>query len=124
MLIAGRPVVCFLNHNVGFTPVDLTSGNNLGEVIAQIVGKPKVDAAIDAVGFEARAQGKDGKQAPATVLKSLMSIVRAAGGIGIPGIYMTEDPGAADEARTGDLKTPFGLGWAKSRRLVPARLSY
>ena len=108
-----------LHHaeKVGFTPVDLTKGDSLGELIAQIVGKPEVDAAVDAVGFEARAQGKDGKEAPATVLNSLMSIVRAAGGIGIPGLYVTEDPGAADEAaKSGNLKMRFGLGWAKSHR--------
>ena len=104
-------------EKVGFTPVDLTKGDNLGELIAQIVGKPEVDAAVDAVGFEARAQGKDGKEAAATVLNSLMSIVRAAGGIGIPGLYVTEDPGAADEAaKSGNLKMRFGLGWAKSHR--------
>ncbi len=103
--------------SVGFTPVDLTKGDNLGELIAAVVGKPEVDAAVDAVGFEARAQGKDGEEAPATVLNSLMSIVRAAGGIGIPGLYVTEDPGAKDEAaKTGNLSMRFGLGWAKSHR--------
>jgi glutathione-independent formaldehyde dehydrogenase len=103
--------------SVGFTPIDLTKSDNLGELIAAVVGKPEVDAAIDAVGFEARAQGKNGQEAPATVLNSLMSIVRAAGGIGIPGLYVTEDPGAADDAgKTGNLKMRFGLGWAKSHR--------
>ncbi len=42
---------------VGFTPIDLTKGDNLGDLIAQVVGMPEVDAAVDAVGFEARAQG-------------------------------------------------------------------
>jgi len=103
--------------NVGFTPIDLTKSNDLGELIADVVGKPEVDAAVDAVGFEARAQGKDGEEAPATVLNSLMSIVRAAGGIGIPGLYVTDDPGSQDEgAKHGNLKMRFGLGWAKSHR--------
>jgi glutathione-independent formaldehyde dehydrogenase len=103
--------------NVGFTPIDLTKSNDLGELIAQVVGTPEVDAAVDAVGFEAKAQGKDGAEAPATVLNSLMSIVRAAGGIGIPGLYVTEDPGAHEEgAKLGNLKMRFGLGWAKSHR--------
>jgi glutathione-independent formaldehyde dehydrogenase len=103
--------------NVGFTPIDLTKSNDLGELIAEVVGKPEVDAAVDAVGFEARAQGKDGEEAPATVLNSLMSIVRAAGGIGIPGLYVTDDPGSQDEgAKHGNLKMRFGLGWAKSHR--------
>jgi glutathione-independent formaldehyde dehydrogenase len=104
-------------ESVGFTPVDLTEGNDLGELIAAIIGKPEVDSAIDAVGFEARAQGQNGQEAPATVLNSLMSVVRPAGGIGIPGLYVTEDPGAHDEAaKTGNLKVRFGLGWAKSHR--------
>jgi glutathione-independent formaldehyde dehydrogenase len=104
-------------ESVGYVPIDLTKGDNLGELIAKVVGKPEVDAAIDAVGFEAKAQGKDGEEAPATVLNSLMSIVRAAGSIGIPGLYVTEDPGAKDEAgKTGNLKMRFGLGWAKSHR--------
>jgi threonine dehydrogenase-like Zn-dependent dehydrogenase len=57
-----------------------------------------VDCAVDAAGFEARAQGKNGEEAPTTVLNSLMSIVRAAGAIGIPGLYITEDRGNDDKA--------------------------
>jgi glutathione-independent formaldehyde dehydrogenase len=46
-----------------------------------------------------------------------MSVVHPAGGIGIPGLYVTEDPGTQDEAaKTGNLKVRFGLGWAKSHR--------
>jgi glutathione-independent formaldehyde dehydrogenase len=104
-------------ESVGFTPIDLTRSENLGELITQVVGIPEVDCAVDAVGFEARAQGKNGEEAPATVLNSLMSIVRAAGAIGIPGLYVTEDPGAKDDAgKTGNLKMRIGLGWAKSHR--------
>jgi glutathione-independent formaldehyde dehydrogenase len=104
-------------ENVGFTPIDLTQSDNLGDLIANVVGKPEVDSAVDAVGFEAKAQGKGGEEAPATVLNSLMTIVRAAGAIGIPGLYVTEDPGAKDDAsKTGNLKVRFGLGWAKSHR--------
>lgn len=104
-------------ESVGFTPIDLTQSDNLGDLIANVVGKPEVDSAVDAVGFEAKAQGKGGEEAPATVLNSLMTIVRAAGAIGIPGLYVTEDPGAKDDAgKTGNLKVRFGLGWAKSHR--------
>src|SRR6201991_4309726 len=51
-------------ESVGFTPIDLTKSDNLGELIAAVTGKPEVDAAVDAVGFEARAQGKNGEEAP------------------------------------------------------------
>jgi glutathione-independent formaldehyde dehydrogenase len=105
-------------QNVGFTPVDLTTSDSLGDLIAAVVGKPEVDSAVDAVGFEARAHGQSGEEAPATVLNSLMTVVRPAGSIGIPGLYVTEDPGAQEEgAKTGNLKVRIGLGWAKSHRL-------
>jgi glutathione-independent formaldehyde dehydrogenase len=59
-----------------------------------------VDASVDAVGFEAHAySAQHGTEAPATVLNSLMSITRAAGRIGIPGLYVTEDPAQAMKPR-------------------------
>jgi threonine dehydrogenase-like Zn-dependent dehydrogenase len=55
---------------------------------------------------------------PAIVLNQLMELTRAAGSIGIPGLYVTEDPGAMDaQARKGSLSLRFGLGWAKSHSL-------
>jgi glutathione-independent formaldehyde dehydrogenase len=101
-------------EKVGFTPVDLSKSDNLPEMIAEITGAPEVDAAIDAVGFEAR--GHSGAEQPAIVLNQMMEITRVAGGIGIPGLYVTEDPGAEDKAaQTGNLSMRFGLGWAKAQ---------
>ncbi|MDQ3686980.1 MAG: formaldehyde dehydrogenase, glutathione-independent [Acidobacteriota bacterium] len=104
---------------VGFEPIDLTKSDKLEDLIEAVVGVPEVDASVDAVGFEAHGHGKQsGVEAPATVLNSLMTITRAAGGIGIPGLYVTEDPGAEDKAaQQGSLSMRFGLGWAKSHRL-------
>ena len=78
---------------------------------------PDVDAAVDAVGFEARGHGTDAShEAPATVLNSIMDITRAAGKLGIPGLYVTGDPGGIDEnAKIGSLSIRIGLGWAKSQ---------
>ncbi|MCX4176974.1 MULTISPECIES: formaldehyde dehydrogenase, glutathione-independent [Paraburkholderia] len=104
-------------RNLGFQTVDLSLDAGLSEQIAAILGEPEVDCAIDAVGFEARGHGHEGAQheAPATVLNSLMEVTRAAGRIGIPGLYVTEDPGAVDAAaKRGSLSIRFGLGWAKS----------
>ncbi|WTX07827.1 hypothetical protein OHV08_36920 [Streptomyces canus] len=95
------------------------SQGSVEDQIAQILGEPEVDAAVDAVGFEARAHGKDAPEAPATVLNSLMGITRAGGAPGIPGLYVTDDPGGVDDdARSGTLKVRLGLGWAKSHRFT------
>ncbi|MBH9336097.1 formaldehyde dehydrogenase, glutathione-independent [Pseudomonas aeruginosa] len=101
----------------GFEIADLSKDTPLHEQIAALLGEPEVDCAVDAVGFEARGHGHSGSQqeAPATVLNSLMGITRVAGKIGIPGLYVTEDPGAVDAAaKHGALSIRFGLGWAKS----------
>src|SRR3954451_5235814 len=47
-------------------------GGDIAEQLDELLGVPEVDAAIDAVGFEARAHGPDAPEAPATVLNSLM----------------------------------------------------
>jgi len=102
---------------VGFEVVDLSQDASLADQIAAILGTPEVDCAVDCVGFEARGHGHAGAQteAPAIVLNSLMEITRAAGKIGIPGLYVTEDPGAHDSAaKHGSLSIRLGLGWAKS----------
>jgi glutathione-independent formaldehyde dehydrogenase len=68
------------------------------------------------VGFEAHGHGADaGKEEPATVLNSLMQTTRAGGSLGIPGLYVTGDPGAPTaQAQQGSLSIRLGLGWAKS----------
>lgn len=104
-------------RRVGFETADLSLDASLGEQIEEILGVREVDCAVDAVGFEARGHGHSGSQieAPATVLNSLMEVTRAAGRIGIPGLYVTEDPGGVDDAaKRGSLAIRFGLGWAKS----------
>lgn len=100
---------------MGFEPIDIGKHDKLSEQIEQIVGIPMVDAAVDAVGFEASAHGSKGEAAPAAVLNQLMDIVFVAGGLGIPGLYVAEDPGAPNEdAKHGMLKMRFGTGWSKS----------
>ncbi|GAA1197975.1 formaldehyde dehydrogenase, glutathione-independent [Pseudonocardia alaniniphila] len=102
-------------RSFGCETVDITQDASLEDQIAEILGVPEVDSAVDAVGFEASAPGKGMHEAPATVLNSIMTVTRAGGRLGIPGLYVTGDPGAADEdAKVGTLKVRLGLGWAKS----------
>lgn len=103
----------------GCETVNLREHANLAEQIEQILGVPEVDCAIDCVGFEAHGHGKAHGEAPATVLNSIMEITRAGGRLGIPGLYVTGDPGAVDEdSKIGTLKIRIGLGWAKSHTFV------
>jgi len=103
-------------RSFGCETIDLKNDASLGDQIDQILGAPEVDCAVDCVGFEARGHGRDaGVEQPATVLNALMTVTRAGGGIGIPGLYVTDDPGGVDQAaKTGNLSIRIGLGWAKS----------
>ncbi|TQJ39922.1 glutathione-independent formaldehyde dehydrogenase [Arthrobacter sp. SLBN-112] len=101
-------------RSFGCETVDLSQGEPKDH-IEQILGVPEVDCAVDAVGFEARGHGKGAQEAPATVLNTLMDITAAGGALGIPGLYVTGDPGGIDEAaKKGSLSLSLGTGWAKS----------
>ena len=107
-------------RSFGCQTVDVSRSATVAEQIEQILGVPEVDCGVDCVGFEARGHGRDAKQeAPATVLNSLMTLTRAGGALGIPGLYVTDDPGGIDDnAKTGNLSIRIGLGWAKSHHFT------
>jgi glutathione-independent formaldehyde dehydrogenase len=103
-------------RSFGCETIDISKPATIAEQIEAILGVPEVDSAVDCVGFEARGHGADSShEAPATVLNALMEVTRAAGAIGIPGLYVTGDPGGVDEnAKVGRLSIRIGLGWARS----------
>jgi glutathione-independent formaldehyde dehydrogenase len=102
-------------RSFGCETIDISRGDPRDQ-IPEIIGVPEVDCGIDAVGFEARGHGGGAtKEAPATVLNSLMQVTAAGGALGIPGLYVTADPGGVDQAaQSGSLSLSLGTGWAKS----------
>jgi glutathione-independent formaldehyde dehydrogenase len=102
-------------RSFGCETVDVSKGDPRDQ-IEQLLGVPEVDCGVDAVGFEARGHGKgSSSEAPATVLNSLMEVTAAGGALGIPGLYVTGDPGAVDDAaKVGSLSISLGTGWAQS----------
>jgi len=102
-------------ESFGCETVNLAQDATLSDQIEQVLGEPEVDAAVDCVGFEARGHGHAAGEAPATVLNDIMTVARAGAALGIPGLYVTGDPGGVDDdAKIGSLKVRLGLGWAKS----------
>ena len=103
-------------RSFGCETIDVSADASMEEQLDELLGVPEVDCAVDAVGFEARGHGHgSAEEAPATVLNSIQAITRAGGALGIPGLYVTGDPGAADDAaKEGSLSIRIGLGWAKS----------
>lgn len=92
---------------IGAVPINFDEGDAVEQILAQRGGK-FVDRAVDAVGYQA--VNKGGKtEAASAVLNSIIQVVRPTGGLGIPGLYVPSDPGAATDAeRLGNLLIPFG----------------
>ena len=100
-------------RSFGCKTIDLSSKNPIKEELKKILGVDEVDCGIDCVGFEAKAD--TGHDQPAIVLNQLMEITHSGGAVGIPGLYVTEDPGAKDEsAKHGSISINFGKGWSKA----------
>src|SRR5207302_6528153 len=73
-------------RSFGCETVDVSKGDPKDQ-IEQILGVPEFDAAVDAVGFEARGHGAESEhEAPAPVLNSIMDVPRPAEKLAIPGL--------------------------------------
>ncbi|MGA7203279.1 MAG: hypothetical protein WBX27_01465 [Specibacter sp.] len=75
------------------------------------------DCGIEAVGYEAHE--RTGAEHPEMVLDSLVNVFRATGHIGVVGVYMPEDPGAATAgAKEGRIGFNYGLAFTKGISLM------
>ncbi|BCL77660.1 alcohol dehydrogenase [Ktedonobacteria bacterium brp13] len=100
--------------DIGAIPIDFSKGDPVQQIRDMRHGDG-VDKGVDAVGYQAVAQGKE---APSTVLDALIMIVNPTGQLGIPGLYVPSDPGGVDpHAKEGRLLIPFGKLFEKGLRL-------
>jgi glutathione-independent formaldehyde dehydrogenase len=122
VVIVGDMKAQRLEHlkKIGCQTIDLSKHADIAKQIEKLLGTPYVDVAIDCVGFEAYAHGKTKKvEQPNIVLNTAIELAKAGGSVGIPGLYVTDDPGAKDPgARKGFLGIRMGLCWSKALTLT------
>ena len=100
-----------LARKIGATPVDLSAGDPV-EVIMDATDGFGVDCGVEAVGYQAH--DPSGAEHPEMVLDNLVAVVRATGRIGVVGVYVPEDPGAANKAAAqGRVEFNFGAAFEK-----------
>lgn len=100
-----------LAGSIGATPVDLAVGDAVEAIMSATDGFG-VDCGVEAVGFQAH--DAHGVEHPELVLDNLVQAVRATGHIGVVGVYVPEDPAAADDgAKKGRIAFDYGTAFEK-----------
>lgn len=101
---------------IGCIPIDFSKADAVDQIL-KLRGGKEVDRGVDAVGYQAT-KGDGKTEQPNAVLKALIRVVRPTGGIGVPGVYVPSDPGAADSAAAkGYISFPFGKLFEKGLTL-------
>jgi glutathione-independent formaldehyde dehydrogenase len=104
-----------LAGKIGATPVDFGAGDP-AEQILEATGGFGADCGVEAVGYQAH--DPSGEEHPELVLDNLIRTVRSTGGIGVVGVYVPEDPGAATEgAKQGRIGFDYGTLFSKGQRM-------
>lgn len=99
----------------GGTPVSIDGGNP-AEQILDATGGMGADCGVEAVGYQAH--HPSGQERPELVMDWLVQSVRTTGRLGVIGVYMPQDPGAAtDEAKEGRIGFDFGRLFQKGQSL-------
>jgi glutathione-independent formaldehyde dehydrogenase len=131
-LIKGAGEVYVVDHvaarldkagELGATPIDFTLGDPVDQIqeLRRAHGLPLgeepmtgVDAAIDAVGFQARDRSDPSRENPLQVVSDLARLINPTGRVGIAGVYAEKDLHPAPEG-TGDgrLTVPWATFFSK-----------
>ena len=130
-LIRGAAEVYVIDHvkerlekaeSIGGIPINFDDGNPVDQ-IRDIRNDIGVDKGIDAVGYQAAAEGSSAaggeqEEIPNIVLNQMIDVVKPTGAMGIPGLYVPSDPGGVNEsAKSGSLLLSFGKLFEKGLKL-------
>lgn len=104
-----------LAESIGGIGIDFSAGDPVEQIMDATHGRG-TDCGVEAVGYQAH--DPSGDEHPELVLDNLVATVRATGGIGVVGVYMPEDPGAADAgAKQGRIGFDYGTFFTKGQHM-------
>jgi glutathione-independent formaldehyde dehydrogenase len=99
----------------GATAISVGQGDPAEQVL-DATGGLGADCGVEAVGYQAHEP--DGQERPELVMDWLVRSVRTTGRLGVVGVYMPQDPGAATEgAKDGRIGFDFGRLFQKGQRV-------
>ena len=104
-----------LAKQLGAIAIDDSKGDAVEQVLA-LTGGIGADCGCEAVGYQCHDQ--HGHEVPNLTMNNLVKSVKATGGIGVVGVFVPEDPGAADAlAKKGQIAFDFGSFWFKGQKI-------
>ena len=102
-------------EKIGALPVDFSEADPVEQIMAATGGQG-ADCGVEAVGYQAH--DHSGQEHPELVLDNLIKSVRSTGGIGVVGVYVPQDPGAATEgAKEGRIGFDYGTLFTKGQQM-------
>ncbi|WP_205877061.1 glutathione-independent formaldehyde dehydrogenase [Mycobacterium camsae] len=123
--IQGAAKVFVVDHNAErlalaekFGAVAVNSGQvDPVEYLKEATGGQGVDRGVEAVGYQAH--DSSGAERSNMTMNALVDVVRPTGGIGVVGVFVPEDPGAADDlAKEGKMAFDFGTFFFKGQTIA------
>jgi threonine dehydrogenase-like Zn-dependent dehydrogenase len=104
-----------LVERVGASPIDDSAGDAVDQVL-ELTGGQGADKGVEAVGYQAH--DHEGNERPGLTINSLVQAVRPTGRIGVVGVFVPEDPSAADDmAKEGRFGFDFGTFFFKGQSM-------
>jgi glutathione-independent formaldehyde dehydrogenase len=114
-VIDRQPDRLALAERLGAIPIDDSNGDAVDQVIEATRGEG-ADKGVEAVGYQAH--DASGQERPGLTINSLIQAVRPTGRIGVVGVFVPEDPQAADEpAKQGRFAIDFGTFFFKGQSI-------
>jgi glutathione-independent formaldehyde dehydrogenase len=104
-----------LAEKIGAQPIDFSQAHPVQQIL-DATGGQGADCGVEAVGYQAHDPA--GQEHPELVLDNLVKSVRSTGGIGVVGVYLPEDPGAAtQQAKEGRIPYDYGTFFSKGQHM-------
>lgn len=104
-----------LAEKLGAVAIDNTEGDGVDKVM-ELTGGQGADCGCECVGYQCCNMHRE--EVPNLTMNNLVQAVKATGGIGVVGVFLPQDPGAANElAVNGQIAFDFGEYWFKGQRM-------
>lgn len=115
MIVDRHPDRLKLAEQIGVIPIDDSQGDPVEQVLEHTGGRG-ADKGCECVGYQAH--DPQGHEDAAMTMNNLVKSVRFTGHIGVVGIFLPADPGAADKlSQQGEIAFDQGLAWFKGQKI-------